>query len=323
MKRENTPTHGTYRHGHTRLYNFCNLPDHQVDLCRLNTCTAHTTLRCIMIIGQILPWGETASHGNLLSSLPCSHKEKPKGRNGRKPATSRTLLSSKDNSRRIIIMMGGPGTGKTETAHHIQLSINNSRVISRDCFRNPDISHDNINDYARRSAAAIDRKFYSSIKRQIAKFKTIILDATFRERRKREEIIEFAQRHSCHLFFVECVCSEQAQLERLIWQCRLGHKKFINSPEEILDYYKKSSEALHREIDFATVMQFDTENDQILFKSIQGHSRLFAEQLINILEQPLDHIFFKLFRIISFKRKYQSRQFKIRSSQKSTLPAVW
>jgi predicted kinase len=269
-----------------------------------------------MIIGQILPWGEIASHDNLPSSRANSRAGKPKGRTCKETTGNGIHSSPTGNSKNLIVMVGGPGAGKTETAHRIRLSINNSKVISRDCFRKPDISHDNINDYARRSAAIIDRKFYSCIKRQITKYKTLILDATFRERNKREEIIDFAQLHGCCIFFVECICSKQAQLERLNWQCRLGRKKFIKSPAEILDYYNKSSETLDKEKDLATVLQFDTENDQVVFKSIQGHSRLFAEQLINILEQPLDHIFFKLFRIISFKRTYQSRQFKIRSSEK-------
>lgn len=185
-------------------------------------------------------------------------------------------------------MMGCPGVGKTTTAHRIRLSIANSRVLSRDWFRKPDITDGSLNDYAHTNAATIDHKFYTGLKKQISKYNIVILDATFRERTKRKEVIDFAQRHRCHVLFIECVCSYEVQLERLNWQWSLGHKHFVTAPEEVLDYYINSAEAIENELNLTTVIQLDTENNQIILKSLQEHSWQLAEQLIKILEQPFD-----------------------------------
>lgn len=205
-------------------------------------------------------------------------------------------------------MCGLPGTGKTTTAHRIRKAMENTAVISRHLYKNPHMKIGCLDEYANKDAKSIDCNFYVRASELLSNYTTVILDATFRERAKREVAVEFARKHGCDLILIECICSYQVLLERLKRQMLLGQKYFINTPEEVLEYYIKSTQALDGELSSTTFFQLDTEKNLIKKKSLQIQSCQFVRQLIEILEQPFDPSSLRSFSTISFQKNVSAQE---------------
>lgn len=191
-------------------------------------------------------------------------------------------------SPRLIIICGHPGAGKTTTAHRIRKAIENAVVVSRDLLKNPHIGNGSLDEYSNKDATIIDRKFYDRAGELLSTFTTVILDATFRERAKREVAYEFARKHGCDLLLIECICCYAILLRRLQHQMRLGHKQFIKPPEEVLKYYIENTQPPDNEMSWGAYLKLNTESKHPNIKFVQTPSCQFAAKLIEILEQPFD-----------------------------------
>jgi len=197
--------------------------------------------------------------------------------------------------KRIIIMCGHPGSGKTTTAHRIRQAMDDAIVVSRDYFRNPYIRdtfrwNGHLDEYSKVKAKKIDQIFYEDANQLLCTYNTVILDATFREWLAVQQASAFfEQKFSCCIFVIECVCSYQTLLQRLERQLKLGQKKFIKSPTDMLAYYIKSSETLDNQLlTKFNFIRFDTEKNLIVLQSLESNTGHFAKQLVAILEQPFN-----------------------------------
>jgi predicted kinase len=190
--------------------------------------------------------------------------------------------------KRLIIMCGLPGAGKTTTAHRIRQAMKDAIVISRDHLRNPYRGNGCLHEYSNWQATIVDRRFFFQTEQLLFNHTTVILDATFLEYELRQAAFHIAQKHGCQFLVIECICSFQILLKRLTRQMLLGHKKFVKPPKEILKFYISNIQMPESEMNWTNFIKLDTENNQIILNSLQDHSCQFAKQLIKILEQPFD-----------------------------------
>lgn len=191
------------------------------------------------------------------------------------------------SQKKLILMCGLPGAGKTTTAHRIRQALGDAFVVSRDRIRNRYRENALYDESSKWEITPIDYIFYDDVERFLPFYNTIILDATFKIFHKRRKAFDFAHKHGCQLVMIECVCSHETILERLTHQMSLKYKKFNVPPKDILEYYAKSMEP-QKELEDASFLQFDTETNHVIVKSLQEHSCRFAEQLVEILKQPFD-----------------------------------
>ena len=199
------------------------------------------------------------------------------------------------SGKKLIVMCGLPGSGKTTTAHRIRQGLGDAHVFSRDFIRNRYKLNGNFDECRKGEITTIDETFYADIKNFLPKFSTIILDATFKEDARRQKAFKFAQEHGCHFFLIECVCSHATLLDRLNKQMSLGQKKFNKPLEELMEYYKKSMQEPQQQLKGLNFIQLDTENNEVEVKSSQKSSSSFVKQLVKILKQPFDPSKFESF----------------------------
>ena len=234
-----------------------------------------------MIIEQMFLRGETASDGNAGGIID----ESPSISSNREIDSSPRQT---DLSKKIIIMTGCPGAGKTTTAHRIRFHREDTMVVSRDYFKSPGNWNGCLEKFSNGDAEEVDRKFYAYAKNQIDINSTVVLDATYRERAKRKVAIDFARGHGCRPIIIQCICSYEALVQRLQWQMITGEKKFITSIEGVLDYYIKNTERPTCELKNVSFLQFDTENNRVQAEALEYEDSEYMKQVIKILEQPFD-----------------------------------
>jgi predicted kinase len=202
--------------------------------------------------------------------------------------------------KKLILMCGLPGAGKTTTAHRIRQALDDAIVVSRDYIRNHK-KNGRLDDHSSNGEITIvDQIYYADVEEYIFVYSTVILDATFKEYARRQKAFKFAQEHGCDIFLIECVCSYPILLQRLKRQVQLGYKKFNRPLEEQLKYYIKNMQEPQKQLDGVSFIQFDTEKNQVMVQSIQDHSNLFAKQLLEILKQPNDPSLLEPFCAISY-----------------------
>ncbi len=204
--------------------------------------------------------------------------------NNLEPGPNRQLANKK-----LIIMMGPPGSGKTTTAHRIRAAILGTMVVSRDYFRLPYKGECALEKYSNTEADELDKKFYNYASEQLSlDYSTVILDATFRERAKRKVALEFAKAHGGVPMIIECVCGYETLVERLTRQQQTGEKCFIKPPEDVVEYYLNNIQELNGELEFASYLQLDTEKNKMLSKSIFQDYKGHAKMITSILDEPFD-----------------------------------
>jgi hypothetical protein len=76
---------------------------------------------------------------------------------------------------------------------------------------------------------------------------------------------------------------------------QLGHKKYNTPPEEQLEYYIKNMQEPQKQLQGVNFIQLNTENNRVVFNSLQDHSFHFAKYLVEILERPFDPSLFESF----------------------------
>ncbi|MCI0617127.1 ATP-binding protein [bacterium] len=202
--------------------------------------------------------------------------------------------ASQDGSqKKLILMCGLPGAGKTTTAHRIRQALGDAIVVSRDFIRNRYKLNGHIDEYPKGEITKIDEIFYADVKNILPNFSTVILDATFKESIQRQTAFDFALKHGCQLFLIECICSDPIRLKRLNKQRILGQKKFIKPLEELMEYYKKSMQEPQKQLEGLSFLQLDTENNHVESRSIQEQAFPFVKQLVEILERPFEPAMFE------------------------------
>lgn len=196
------------------------------------------------------------------------------------------LDGSGRSSKRIIIMCGYPGSGKTTTAHRIRLALGDTYVVSRDYFRNPYRGSGSLDAFSYDDGEIVDRRFFAPIEDLLSSYTTLILDATFREYIKRQTAIQFAHKHGCQAFFIECICSYEVLISRLRQQICLGQKSFIRPPDEVLKFYIEHTHEPKDRLDGASFLRLDTEKNRVVKQFLQDQSCEFVKRLTEIFKQP-------------------------------------
>jgi predicted kinase len=186
--------------------------------------------------------------------------------------------NSSSSPKRLIVMCGLPGAGKTTTAHRIRQALGDAIVFSRDFVRGK----------YKDDMETIDRIYYEDVENLLPFFSTIILDATFKKSGQRQFAFDFARKQGCQLFLIECICDNQTLLDRLQRQVQLGHKKFNGPLEKQLERYINSMQKLQKQLLEVNFIQLNTETNRVISRSLQDHSFHFANYLVEILERPFE-----------------------------------
>jgi len=209
-------------------------------------------------------------------------------------------------SKKLIIMCGLPGTGKTTFAQRIADGLTRSYILHRDEAR------EFINDSTKRSyiihrhelkqviaqsgfvkptsearIVEVDSRLFVQAGKLLPCVDTLILDGTFHSYKKRNRAYWFAKQHGCKPIIIYCICSFNEALRRLRHQSEEKVKVFESPLEEFLLYYQEHFDSLEPDTLGVTVIQVDTENyrkPKVEIKSLL-HSSIFVEKLVKILQQ--------------------------------------
>lgn len=209
--------------------------------------------------------------------------------------TGFSSASQNGSRKKLILMCGLPGAGKTTTAHRIRQALGDTVVISRDYIRNRYKMNGRFDEYLQGEITTIDREFYSIVEEHLRCYSTVILDATFKYYAQRQTAFDFARKHDCQLFMIECICSYSVLLERLKKQMVLGQKKFGKPLEELLEYYKTSMQEPQEKLQGISFIELNTENNHVMVKFLQSSSYEFAKRLFNILARRFEPSLFESF----------------------------
>jgi predicted kinase len=195
-----------------------------------------------------------------------------------------------DQGKRIIMMCGCPGTGKTMIAKRLHQMMNGtSAIIHRDSIRDLHLgkgffypnNHDDKTELKK-----IDSEFLEQAQKQLCEYDTIIMDAGFRNYSKRKEVYKIAHQYRCEVIVIHCTCSREISSQRLQKQIAEGEKRFEFPVTWILKYFLYDFEepTIKTESAATTIIQIDTEQNRVTTLVPEEKLSDFAKQLIRILE---------------------------------------
>ncbi len=179
--------------------------------------------------------------------------------------------------KQIVVVMGLPGAGKTGFSRFIASLFPGACVLSRnEVGRLWDIPEEQrpyvkARDFAYHRADEIDKRYYFRIKKAFLANQTLVCDATFRVRKKREEMLAFAETQGVPIIFVECVASYDRILGNLRRQAKTGEKRFVEPVDKVLEFYVDTFELVGiPERKWMNLVKFDTERKKITEVSLRS-----------------------------------------------------
>jgi len=192
------------------------------------------------------------------------------------------------SSKRILIMCGCYGAGKTTIARRIQRAFyDNCVIIHRDVFRSLQSVKEKFFLYNHFSPdeEEVDKQLLDRTEELLGTYQTIILDATFRTYSKRQMVYKFAQQHNCEIIVIHCTCSYETAKQRLERQIYRGEKTLYCQPDLLVEHFQKNfEEPIHEsESAAATIIKVDTEQNTVTTTVQKDKSLNFVNKLLPIL----------------------------------------
>jgi uncharacterized protein len=130
---------------------------------------------------------------------------------------------SRSAARALVVICGRSGTGKSTLARIVRersgfVAINSDRVRKRLAGLSPEThAHEAYGQgiYSEGATRATYDAMRGEAERELAQNRGVILDATYRDRAERRDVLELARRLAVPLLFVECRAGETEVLRRL------------------------------------------------------------------------------------------------------------
>lgn len=171
-------------------------------------------------------------------------------------------------------MNGLPGTGKTTTAIKIRDALD-IKILNPSMFRTE-------RPLSLVESQIVDKEWYTSTEKYIKTRKSVIMDATFHTRKKREKLYRFGNRLNCNLIFIHCICNPQTAIARLRHQEFLKEKVFYYDISEMVSAYANTYEPVLKDHQNPPIIEYNTKIQKLKIYNPPSKSELF-NQIIKIL----------------------------------------